>query len=798
MLTDKYKQNIINLEKNGRLFPNWIMKNFKKYVLPEIIREEGEDPCDKTIAGGLTLYQQFIGQYLNYDSQFKDILLYHGVGSGKTRTAINVYNVLFNYTPDWNVFLLLPASLHDEPWLKELRRYLVKNNYEKRLANIIFIHYDSPIADKDFLEKVKNAESRNKSIFIIDEVHRFINNVYNNIYGKKGKRAQIIYDYIQQEKKENNNTRVILLSATPVVNLPFEFSLIFNLLKPNILPISESIFEQIFISSKNFESLNEDTKNMFQRRIMGLVSYYIGATPDTYAQKIVHYINITMGKYQEEIYNYFETLENKKNKFRINKMKKRENEMSTYLAYTRQACNFVFPDGDKRPRPIHYKISEYDAVILEEGKQKDKKLHLLKTKSELREYNKALINIVNNFIEYINKIIEEDKNNNYELKDDIEKWKNKYNSIFKQFLEKEEKKSLLLIELYKYSPKFIRIIFNILKSKGTILVYSNYVEMEGLRLFKIYLNIFNFISLDKDKEFKDLISNPVINDKKKIEVNKINLDYDKLSKDELRFCEFHGGIDKIDRLINKEIFNKKENKYGKYCKIILISPAGAEGINLFNVRQVHIIEPYWNEAKIEQVIGRAVRFCHHKDLPMEERKVDIFRYKMVRRDISKKTSDEILENLSRKKNNLLLSFINAVKEVAIDCELFKSHNMMNINYKCFNFTQESLFDKNIGPAYNINIEDDMKNNNGLNSINSKTIRIRVKKIKGVLRITDNTFSNDNYYLLDEKTNIVYDYDLHYPIGKIEKDENNNNILLDNETYIISNIIIIIPTVKIYE
>jgi len=58
--------------------------------------------------------------------------------------------------------------------------------------------------------------------------------VYNNVSSKKGKRAQVIYDYIQQEKKENNNTRIMLLSATPAVNNPFEFALIFNLLRPKL------------------------------------------------------------------------------------------------------------------------------------------------------------------------------------------------------------------------------------------------------------------------------------------------------------------------------------------------------------------------------------------------------------------------------------------------------------------------------------------------------------------------------------------------------------------------------------
>ena len=68
--------------------------NFKKYQLPEILRKEGEDPCKETFKKELNKYQEFIGQFLNYKSPFKDILVYHGLGSGKTVTAINLYNVL--------------------------------------------------------------------------------------------------------------------------------------------------------------------------------------------------------------------------------------------------------------------------------------------------------------------------------------------------------------------------------------------------------------------------------------------------------------------------------------------------------------------------------------------------------------------------------------------------------------------------------------------------------------------------------------------------------------------------------
>ena len=192
----------------------------------------------------------------------------------------------------------------------------------------------------------------------------------------------------------------------------------------------------------------------------------------------------------------------------------------------------------------------------------------------------------------------------------------------------------------------------------------------------------------------------------------------KFTKDKRRFMEFHGGIDRDTRTKNKEVYNMKENLMVELLKLFLF-PAGAEGLNLMSTRQVHIMEPYWNEVKIEQVIGRAIRICSHKYLPMEQRKVDVFRYKCIRKG-GKETSDEKLEDISRKKNNLMLSFTEAVKEAAVDCELFKAHNMMGSKYKCFKFNQESMFENPIGPAYNTNPEFDIKINNGLNAKDSIT------------------------------------------------------------------------------
>jgi superfamily II DNA or RNA helicase len=771
------KKDIV-LDENGRIFPNWVMQNFKKYVLPEIVRKEGEDPCNEKLVNELTTYQKFIASYLDYRSPFKDLLLYHGLGSGKTVTAINVYNVLYNYTPKWNVFIIIPASLRDDPWLKDIGNWLKKENYEQRFNNITFVHFDSPFADRDFLEKIKKADSSKPFLFIIDEAQKFITNVYNNISSKKGKRAQIIYDYIQQEKKENSNNRILLLSGTPAANTPYEFALIYNLLRPGSFPTSEAIFSQLYISSSNYSSLNEETKNMFQRRILGLTSYYLGATPDKYAKKITHYKNIYMDKYFEEIYNHFEAIEEEKEKIRLRMSRGKVGDTGgTYSSYTRQSSNFIFPNindkvnGELRPRPGKFKIKESDAHILDESKDEEKKRLLIKSNKEVAAYVSACKLFINTFIEYLKDIHRKDKNNKYTILDDVKTYKSKYDGSFTKFHDEEKTKSNLYKALYESSPKMTMIIFNILKSKGPVLVYSNYVEMEGLQILKIYMQFFGFM---------DYANNS----------SESQYDY-------FRYVEYHGGIKREQRETNKRIFNTRpDNIYGKLIKVIMISPAGAEGINLYNVRQVHIMEPYWNEAKIEQVIGRAVRQCHHADIPMEERKVDVFRYKVIRKN-GKETIDEKMENISRRKNNLLLSFIEAIKETAIDCELFKAHNMMGTKYRCFQFNEESLLEENIGAAFNDKLEFDQKINNGLNSKESTIMKIKVRKISATFKTDDNLYSKPKNYWYYDKSNVIYDYELNYPVGKIAIDESGSPIKIDNETYLIDKIIGI-PEFKIYD
>lgn len=57
--------------------------------------------------------------------------------------------------------------------------------------------------------------------------------------------------------------------------------------------------------------------------------------------------------------------------------------------------------------------------------------------------------------------------------------------------------------------------------------------------------------------------------------------------------------------------------------IIMGTAAAAEGITLANVRHVHLMEPHWNPARHDQVIGRAIRINSHITLPEAERTVRI-------------------------------------------------------------------------------------------------------------------------------------------------------------------------------
>lgn len=162
------------------------------------------------------------------------------------------------------------------------------------------------------------------------------------------------------------------------------------------------------------------------------------------------------------------------------------------------------------------------------------------------------------------------------------------------------------------------------------------------------------------------------------------------------FAIISGNVDIEVRRDLVKIFNGKNNLYGEVLKILMITSTGAEGINLTEGRRIHILEPYWNYARIEQIIYRIIRANSHMRLPDKERNVQAFIYLAdYPANISKKklelTTDFRLLHDSLAAKKLNSEFRTAMHEVAIDCIIHKSLDTCKICAP----TNEPLFHRDL-------------------------------------------------------------------------------------------------------
>jgi hypothetical protein len=139
----------------------------------------------------------------------------------------------------------------------------------------------------------------------------------------------------------------------------------------------------------------------------------------------------------------------------------------------------------------------------------------------------------------------------------------------------------------------------------------------------------------------------------------------------------------------------EDNKDGNKIKVVLISKAGSEGIDLKFIRQVHILEPWYNMNRIEQIIGRAVRNFSHKDLPFEKRNVEIFMYGTILNDNKEEAADLYVYRVAEFKAIQIGNVTRILKETAVDCI---------INHDQTNFTQEIM-----GASLKVPIKQELSN-----------------------------------------------------------------------------------------
>jgi hypothetical protein len=144
-----------------------------------------------------------------------------------------------------------------------------------------------------------------------------------------------------------------------------------------------------------------------------------------------------------------------------------------------------------------------------------------------------------------------------------------------------------------------------------------------------------------------------------------------------KYCILSGdanvmGSSRIETL--RKYINQAENRHGEKVKVVLITPIAGEGLSFQNVREVHILDPWYHMNRTEQVIGRALRTCSHVSLPLEQRNVSIFLHACVAP--SKDTSDVHTYKIAARKLSQTTQVERLIRDHAMDCPL-----QFHLNYQ---------------------------------------------------------------------------------------------------------------------
>jgi hypothetical protein len=635
--------------------------------------------------------QAILPNYISPNTNYKGVILMHGVGSGKTMTAIRVAEQFKEQVKKYNtkIFVLVPGPNTRENFRKELltttgETYLKNKDalnqmtkgevdQAKKLALYGALQYYKILSYKTFYKKVlgekivekkivndnkikssyrKNAEGEferelvvdrivnmNNAILIVDEAH----NVSGNEYGEALKK--II--------KNSENLRVILLTATPMINLADEIIDLLNFIRPLNDQIQR---DKVFTPEKNYAmKIKPNGLEYLKEKARGYISFYRGSIPYTFAKRVEKGV-IPAGMLFTPVIKCF--MDNFQYLTYIETTKNIEDTLDKGSS---AASNFVFPglNKDKTELMGYYSTEGMNTVI-----------------SQINTDGAKLRSLINKHI-FNNKLSKGDEEN---------------------FIFENEKKSitgliLKLEYLKKFSIKFYKLIKKLGKlvedKKGcaTAFVYSNLVKAGGMELFAEALLQNGYLEYNDDSKSYDIKDETL-----DYKTGLTYLEYKKSKKNindfkPATFILVTGSSDEsgedvpeIKQKIINDVFNNPNNIDGQNIKFVLGSRVMNEGVTLKNCKEVHIIDVFFNIPKAEQVIGRAIRMCVHQDVINDNYKfpkVHVFRYVVAlnNKKSTELSTDELLYQKAEIKYLTVKEIERSLKEVAFDCPLLLHANM---------------------------------------------------------------------------------------------------------------------------
>jgi len=808
----EYDDYLKNPDTNSFLYPNLLDPDFNVKIASKKefsdFRFDGEINDVKTQSQieckapfELLPNQQFVKNFLSIQTPYNSLLLYAGLGTGKTCAAIGVTEEMRLYMKQVGIQkkILIVASpnvqdnfrlqLFDENrlheigkqgsgvWnldtcvgfdlLKEIQTANMTREYVVRKINSIineyydFIGYESLanyIEDMAGLQRsseedvvIEVDEKRIRRVFddrliVIDEVHNIIGKEENDSRNKHTS------NMMMKLVKYCENLRLLFLSATPMYNSYKEIIWLANIMNINDHRSTIKV-EQVFKSDGDFVEekkddagiiIQESGKDLLKRKLIGYVSYVRGENPYTFPYRIypsifaenqhqlqkqtypamqlngipikdpLQYLQIfitNMGDYQKKGYDLIINYA----KDYVSHFDKKESFGYIDLQGPISALNMIYPNtdfdeyienvipptstgffgitsifggdekesvetGEKESVETGEKESvetgEKESVETgETGSVETGENKSVEEKPEKKVYSKEQIKqLIQNLHgkNGLHNIISFSKpNDNIPLFHDFE-YKpeiiEKYGRIFH------------LDNIGKYSAKIGKICNILAQSSGIVIIYSKYIE-GGLIPVALALEEMGFQrygeasynrSLFKEKPV-DFVLNPL--------TMKPNGPTETYSAKYMMITgqKYYSPNNSADMKLVTDI----SNKHGEQVRVVLISEAGSEGLDFKNIRQVHILDPWYNINRIDQVIGRAVRNKSHCSLPIQDRNVEIYMHGTYI-DNQYETADIYMYRLAEKKALQIGKVTRLLKETAVDC-------LLNIDQT--NFTETKMAQK---------------------------------------------------------------------------------------------------------
>ena len=610
--------------------------------------DSSEKSCDST-KFMLQPHQEFVKRFISPNTHYNGLLMFHGLGSGKTCSAIGICEETrknLKYNKNFKKILIIASpnvqknfqlQLFDENKLKKVKnQWFLEGCLGSSLLDEIGIYTNKETSKKDIIKKIKNIIKKYYSFVGYIEFSNIIEKkVENNSLMEEFKDRLIVIDEIHNIRtneedqgefqkvatnlellvKKVKHMKLLFLTGTPIFNKPEEIIFILNILNIND---RKPKMKKSLIFDKNgvLKEKGEDNLIILSN---GYISYVRGENPYIFP-------HLVSPKYFDKDHSS-QIIEYPRFQFNgkpiLNKVKYIDLFINSFeVDHFQQIC---------------YKN---EIKKLEKSTQKFKEIDYI-------SYFKILLPLqsLNVVYPYKETYLLGTKGLDYTM--DYE-----YSSsprLKHSFTYKNNENMFDLDEIGKYSIKIKTILDHIQKAEGVILIYSQWID-SGLLPMALALESIGY------KRACSKTYNLIDNKKGKYSYSIICGDKE-LSPD---------NEEEVERLTNN-------NENGQRVKIVLISQTGTEGIDLKYIRQVHIMEPWYNMNRIEQIIGRARRNCSHKALDKEKRNVQIFLYGTKMSDDDKnETLDMYLYRLAESKSINMGKVTRILKKNAIDCLLNES------------------------------------------------------------------------------------------------------------------------------